>query len=45
VKLLGQENCTLAGGTREIESVGEAASAAHAMANTQKETHEGFMPG
>jgi hypothetical protein len=35
--LLSQENRTVAGGTRDIESVGNVASAVHTIANTDNE--------
>ena len=41
-KLLGHENCRVAGGMREIESVGDAASAAEAAANTYNERKKCF---
>jgi len=37
VKLLGQENRAEAGGTSDMESVGDAASAVHTNANTHQE--------
>jgi hypothetical protein len=37
VKLLGHETRTVAGGTRDIESVGDVAAAVHAIANTHNE--------
>jgi hypothetical protein len=43
-KLLGHENCRLAGETREIDSVGETAWAANAIANTQDERKKDFTP-
>jgi hypothetical protein len=41
-KLLGHENRMVAGGTRDIESVGDAASAAHATANRHNERQKGL---
>jgi hypothetical protein len=43
MKLLGQENCSVAGGTRETESVGDVALAAQAMAKTH-ERKKDFTP-
>ena len=44
-KFDGQENRRVAGGTREMESVGEVASAVQATANAHKERYNGFMAG
>jgi hypothetical protein len=41
-KLLGHENCREAGGMREIESVGDAASAMLAAANTHNKGKKRF---
>ncbi len=43
-KLVGQENRRLAGGTREMVSVGDVASAVHAIATTHPEKQKSFKP-
>jgi hypothetical protein len=44
LKLLGQENFNVAGGTGEMESVGETAWAVHATAKTHNEKQKRITP-